>query len=205
MTMKHVLQKNIPRIRLRMAREAASWSQEDLATRLGSGQITVSRWETGETTPSPYFRKKLSLLFNKSPDELDLEPARTPDAGLTLSDPLIPLLPHTGLVGREQVLTNLKERLRAPSTEAVVALYGLPGVGKTTLAVALAHDPNIRALFPDGVLWAGLGTTPDVVGQLRRWTTLFGLHETQMDSQNIEALALKVRSAIGERRMLLIL
>jgi len=116
-------------------------------------------------------------------------------------DPLIPPAP-LALVGRDVELRHLKERLRR---EAVLSLNGLPGVGKTTLAVAVAHDPEIRAQFPDGMLWAPLGTTPDTFGQLRRWAALLGLHESQVDSGNIDTLAQAVRSAIEQRRMLLIL
>jgi len=188
-----------------MAREAVGWSQEELGKRLGSRQVTISRWETGETTPSPYFREKLCRLFNQAPEELDLGFAGTSGTGGAVSDPLIPPLPQTALVGREWEVALLKERLCASGTETVIAVHGLPGVGKTTLAVTLAHAPDMRALFPDGVLWVGLGSSPDLVGQLRRWASLFGLHEAPMHTRNPEALALRVRSAIGERQMLLVI
>ena len=58
------------------------------------------------------------------------------------------------LVGRESLLHTLKERLLRGEN---IALTGLPGAGKTALAVTLAHDPDILAHFSDGVLWAGLG------------------------------------------------
>jgi len=124
---------------------------------------------------------------------------------LHLQTPIIdPLIPPASLslVGRDVELSHLKEHLRS---EAVISLNGLPGVGKTTLAVAVAHDPEIRTHFPDGVLWAPLGTTPDPFGQLRRWGALFGLHESQIDSGNMDTLAQAVRNAIGQRHMLLIL
>ena len=50
-----------------------------------------------------------------------------------------------------------------------LAAEGLPGVGKTTLAVALAHHPRILTHFRDGILWAGLGPTPDVMSLLGNW------------------------------------
>ena len=200
-----------PRLKLRAVREAVGWSQEELGKRLGSGQVTVSRWETGETTPSPYFREKLCRFFGKTPEDLDLErrdplaAASTSEAASGTYDPLIPPL-LAPLVGREQEMASLRARLYAgQQITTLTAVNGLPGVGKTALAVALAHDPEMRAHFSDGILWAGLGTTPDLVGQLRRWASLFGLHETQTDSRGIDTLALMIHSAIGERRMLLVI
>lgn len=63
--------------------------------------------------------------------------------------------------GRTELVDELVIRLCAGQTTALSA-DGLPGVGKTTLAVALARDPRLLAHFRDGILWAGLGRTPDV-------------------------------------------
>ncbi|GHO98480.1 hypothetical protein KSF_085280 [Reticulibacter mediterranei] len=40
------------------------------------------------------------------------------------------------------------------------ALHGAGGFGKTTLALALCHDPDIQTTFADGILWITLGETP---------------------------------------------
>src|SRR5258708_7534796 len=61
-----------PRVRLTDARNARRWSQQEVADQLGTTHVNVSRWERGITRPSPYFRKKLSVLFGKSEPELDL-------------------------------------------------------------------------------------------------------------------------------------
>ncbi|HMK07549.1 MAG TPA: NB-ARC domain-containing protein, partial [Anaerolineales bacterium] len=77
-----------------------------------------------------------------------------------------------GLIGREDLVAALRSRLTAGRGD--LALHGLPGVGKTALAVELAHDPQVRAAFPDGVLWTGLGRQPDVVSQLALWAAALG-------------------------------
>ena len=48
----------------------------------------------------------------------------------------------------------------------VTAVRGWPGVGKTTVAAALAHDQVLASAFPDGLLWASIGQNPDLIGQL---------------------------------------
>ena len=45
-----------------------------------------------------------------------------------------------------------------------LGMYGQGGIGKTVLAAAAAHDPVIRAHFPDGVFWVTAGEAPDLAG-----------------------------------------
>src|SRR5581483_3187102 len=223
-----------PRLRLTEARTQRGLSQQDVAERIGTTHVNVSRWERGVTKPSPYFRRKLSALFGKTEQELDLLPgqaqgmaptgatgsgtaagqaqgmaptgASTTPASEALYDPAIPLLPAIPLIGRDEDLARLKQRLRAGGSIALTALNGLPGVGKTALSIALAHDPEIRAHFRDGVLWAALGPNPNMPGLLSRWGTLLGVSANQMATlNNYEAWARALRSAIGSRTMLLVI
>ncbi len=60
---------------LKQAREEHGWSQKDVAEKIGTDSKTVSRWERRVAYPSPYFRQKLSDLFQKSLRELDLNPS----------------------------------------------------------------------------------------------------------------------------------
>jgi hypothetical protein len=49
-----------------------------------------------------------------------------------------------------------------------VALHGFGGFGKTTLARALCHRAEVRQAFSDGILWATLGESPQVLHELSR-------------------------------------
>jgi transcriptional regulator with XRE-family HTH domain/DNA polymerase III delta prime subunit len=58
--------------RVRRERELHSWSQEQVAEKLGTTAPNVSRWERGKTFPDTYYRQKLCELFGKSAEELGL-------------------------------------------------------------------------------------------------------------------------------------
>jgi tetratricopeptide (TPR) repeat protein/transcriptional regulator with XRE-family HTH domain len=232
-----------PRLALTAARMDRRLSQKELADQLGTTHVNVSRWERGITKPNPYFRRKLSRLFGKTEEELDLvvaigrtipaQPISSNDASngatppasdeirantapllpftdplpdLALYDPSIPLQPPIQLVGREGDLERIKARLCSGGNVALTALNGLPGVGKTALSITLAHDPAIREHFRDGILWAGLGPTPNIPGLLSRWGTLLGISQTEMAGlHGEEAWARAIRNAIGARTMLLVI
>ncbi|HLG64821.1 MAG TPA: helix-turn-helix transcriptional regulator [Ktedonosporobacter sp.] len=61
-----------PNRRLKQARELRGWSQAKVAEQLGTDATTVSRWERGLFSPTPYFREKLCALFGKNAAELGL-------------------------------------------------------------------------------------------------------------------------------------
>ncbi|MFO7540684.1 MAG: NB-ARC domain-containing protein [Chloroflexota bacterium] len=116
---------------------------------------------------------------------------------------LAPPGPPYALVGREAVTTSLKERLFARESQALV---GLPGVGKSALAIALAHDEEVFSRFPDGLLWAALGQDANLASVLDLWATALDISPKTMDqSGGIEALSQAIHIAIGLRRMLLII
>jgi hypothetical protein len=54
-----------------------------------------------------------------------------------------------------------------PGGETVV-LHGTGGLGKTTLALSVCHDPDVFAAFDGGVLWVTLGEQPQIGIELER-------------------------------------
>ena len=57
---------------LKHERELRGLTQSQVAEHIGTTQINVSRWENGNTLPSPYYRQQLSEFFGKSIQELGL-------------------------------------------------------------------------------------------------------------------------------------
>ncbi len=118
---------------------------------------------------------------------------------------LAPSCPPHNLVGRDDLLRNLKQRLLAGGNLALSALNGLPGVGKTALAIELANDPQVLAHFQDGVLWTGLGRQPDVLALLGMWGAALDIPSSEMAKLiSIKDRTKAIHAAIGMRRMLLV-
>ena len=69
-------------------------------------------------------------------------------------------------VERPEVSDAIKAKLlsKEPNRNGVLvvsAIHGLGGIGKSTVAIALAHDEEIREYFCDGILWVILGQEPE--------------------------------------------
>lgn len=106
------------------------------------------------------------------------------------------------LVGRDQQIDQLTERL-VSLAPVRIALDGLPGVGKTTLATALAYHRRLLEHFSDGVLWAHLGPRARPVRSLTAWADALEIDLSGLPS--VEARCAAVREAIGQRRLLLVI
>jgi hypothetical protein len=113
----------------------------------------------------------------------------------------LPAMP-AHFVGRDDLLAELLERL-VSEPQLVLALEGLAGVGKTTLALALALHKQVVSHFSDGVLWASLGRSPEPKSILATWTEALcpSPHPRPTAHAQVEA----VYNAIGPRRVLVVL
>src|SRR5579883_220878 len=163
---------------LRQARLRAGWSQEELAQRLDTNKFTVNRWERGVTVPHPHYRRRLSILLNATLAELGLdliEDLANPSQQSHLLG-LVPT-PPTHFIGREQLLMMLRQALLQHRTPFKLAIHGIPGVGKTAIARQLANEQEIQRRYSDGILWAGLGPTPNVMSLLALWARSLNMPE----------------------------
>jgi tetratricopeptide (TPR) repeat protein/transcriptional regulator with XRE-family HTH domain len=210
---------------LKQERELRGWSLQKVADTLGITSRTVSRWEHGTALPYPHYREQLCILFGKNAQELgllspeneetqeesiSLQPPPlaplSPENDMKLYDPMMPPAGAGGLIGRDDLLQQLKQHLCAGGHFALSALNGLPGIGKTALAIALASDAQVQTQFCDGVLWAGLGTAPNIIGLLARWGKLLEVPLIAIgNTDSPQDWGLALRAAIGKRRMLLVI
>jgi NB-ARC domain len=122
---------------------------------------------------------------------------------------LAPPMPSL-VVGREEALRELKSRLgvtdkkqEGARIQILTALRGLPGVGKTTIAAALAHDPDVQKVFPDGILWTSLGQRPELLSELATWGRALGSDEL-LHCRDLQEATTRMSGLLRNKRMLLI-
>ncbi|NER91056.1 MAG: hypothetical protein F6K64_30055 [Moorea sp. SIO3A2] len=117
-------------------------------------------------------------------------PAKTcqalrPKPGVPFQAPPLPAY----FIQRPEVSQSLKQSLLSEQTAktgtlVVSAIYGLGGIGKSTLAAAIANDPEVQTHFPDGILWATLGQQPDLLSFLSSWIQALGDHDYKPTNTN---------------------
>ncbi|MEU7897675.1 BTAD domain-containing putative transcriptional regulator [Nonomuraea sp. NPDC049152] len=110
----------------------------------------------------------------------------------------------TDFTGRAALVEELTRALRPGAALAISALSGLGGIGKTALAVHVAH--RVRAHFPDGQLFTDLrGAGPDPADPaevLAGFVRALGVEEVPDGLEERSAL---FRTLLAERRVLLLL
>lgn len=117
-------------------------------------------------------------------------------------------LPH--FAGRHDELEHARQHLRPRTTgsPAVIAIDGMPGVGKTTFAIALARAVAHR--FPDGQLYADLrgyheGEAERDLGEvLEGFLTALGVPQRDIPPTRFGRIGL-YRTVLRDRRVLVLL
>jgi len=212
---------------LRQYRTTACLTQEELAHRSGLSVRTLSDMERGHTA-RPLIRSVRLLA-----DALDLDlPARTrliaaaygdsgepgtaePDGGGDAAPAApetprqlpAPVRPFSGRSAELAALTRALDRAAAEGAVMVSVIGGMPGVGKTALAVHWAHQVARR--FPDGQLYVdlrGFGPAgrPAVPGEaVRGFLDALGVPAGRVPA-GLDAQTALYRSLLAARRMLVV-
>lgn len=104
---------------------------------------------------------------------------------------LVPDLPPY-FVARAELLSIKHLLLGRPSALlSPLTLHGLPGSGKTSLAIALAHDADLLKTYADGVLWYSLGDEGDVQHAQATWAEALGYDISHLPDTSARAAALR--------------
>jgi predicted ATPase/DNA-binding XRE family transcriptional regulator/Tfp pilus assembly protein PilF len=151
---------------LKQRRKALGLTQDTLARRVGCATITIQKLEAGALRPSAQIAERLADHLNLAADDRVgfLATARTTDLPLptSLSQRSVLPVPTTPLIGRGPIVTATCAMLQRADVR-LVTLLGPPGVGKTRLALQVAHElqPTLR----DGAVFVSLAPIrdPDLV------------------------------------------
>ncbi|MEL6988311.1 MAG: NB-ARC domain-containing protein, partial [Bacteroidota bacterium] len=167
-------------------------------------------------TPPPPTHTRSCTLFPYT-THFDLSTANIADTiinnnyGQSLQKPRKPFqappLP-SHFVDRPEVSQNLKKILTTESTKqfgtlVISAIHGLGGIGKTILAQALAHDPQVQGRFRDGILWATLGQQPDVLSLLQGW--IVALEDYDYKPTTVRVASNHLNSLLYDKAVLLVI
>src|SRR5262245_198521 len=187
---------------LKALREAAGFTQEELATIAGLSVHAVSALERGERRrPHVETVRALSAALDLTGATRDafLDSARAPgnDAAVDeLSDGSLPL-PPAALLGRDGDIQTLRRWLEDP-TARLITLTGPGGVGKTRLALELAR--TVAAGGAARVVFVPVASISNPAFVPLAITEAFGRSEvTPLD------LTTQVRAACGAQPTLLVL
>jgi NB-ARC domain len=119
---------------------------------------------------------------------------------------MTPPLPPQGIFGRDAMLTEIFDALALNDEQATnippLALRGMGGIGKTTLAKALGRLEFIPKFFPGGVLWTELGPNPTIRILLDGWGKALGVDLLPERDEN--ACRDRLRGILYHRKVLLI-
>lgn len=151
--------------RLRRLREAAGFTQEELAHAAGLSVNAVSQLERGlRKRPYPHTVRALAAALGLNDVEHARLLATVPKRGATEPPGGMSSLPApaTPLIGREKELAAVLSFFQEPGRR-LLTLTGTGGVGKTRLALDVAHE--LAGAFTDGVFFVALAQLkgPDLV------------------------------------------
>ncbi|HWJ08918.1 MAG TPA: BTAD domain-containing putative transcriptional regulator, partial [Nocardioides sp.] len=133
-------------------------------------------------------------------------PARIEPSLLPRPAQLPPDLPFFS--GRDDLIAEARAAVAGPGGPTVLAIDGMPGVGKTTLAVHLAHE--FAAGYPDGQLYVDLrgydGREPAMspAEALRGFLGSLGVPQESIPAE-LHAQSGMYRSILAGRRLLIVL
>lgn len=210
---------------LRHYRLRAGLTQEELADRTGLSVRGVANIECGRVRrPHAHSLQRLAEVLNLSAEEkaefVRLTPMLAPDQESVLARCIIDRpeperrlarqLPADicHFTGRQAEFKALHTYLRTASnaTPPIADIAGQGGIGKTTLAVRLAHA--LMNDFPDGQLFVAMGgsrrpTMPEAV--LSRFLRALGMDCRVVAAADLDERAAYFRSTVAQLKLLIVL
>ncbi|MFN7908865.1 MAG: NB-ARC domain-containing protein [Microcystis sp.] len=177
--------------------------------------VGVQKWHQNPDRPESLEAESLARVYD-NPEwceilenhDIDPETKRVISASLKSSSYRNQAPPKPSyFVERPEVSIELNKLLLSATTEktgtlVISAIYGLGGIGKSTLAAALAQEKKVQAFFTDGIFWATLGQQPDILSFLHGWIQALGDYDFK--PTGIDAASLHLRTLLADKKALLV-
>jgi transcriptional regulator with XRE-family HTH domain len=197
---------------LRARRRALDLTQGDLARQVSCSVETIRKIEADERRPSRQIAERMANCLKIPADErpaiitlargepyLDSSPMEVSER--TVHAPQRPPTnlpaPLTRLIGRKQDIAAVRNVLLRGAAR-LLTLVGPPGIGKTSLSIAVARD--IRATFSDGAYFVALAPLGNSALVLPTIAQTLGIRETAG-----QPLLDRLKAALQAQRLLLLL
>ncbi len=203
---------------LRRHLQQTDLSERQIATNIGVNPSTFSRWVVGDTRPAAYSFDAVDrlpeVLGLTSEASAELLAAAFPARGLKrasarwFTSPFtVPPLPSP-FVGRDEEIEELIQRLQIErmaiiSTPPLQSITGAGGIGKTCLAIAVAHRLHQAGIFTDGIFW-GRVDMADPIALLNLWLSSLG-GDPAISGDDLQAKSAQWRDLTQRRHCLIVL
>ena len=115
----------------------------------------------------------------------------------------------TNYIPRVEIIKKISSAIlnsnTTPNIGTTVTIRGIGGIGKSTLAKALCHDPLIEEHFTDGFLW--ISFTPPLSSPVTVLTEVYQKLTNKSTTRNASVLKNQIKSLISGHscRLLVIL
>lgn len=122
------------------------------------------------------------------------------------SPPYLVPPPAGQVVGRTGMVDQVRKALFESGASRPVVLHGLPGSGKTTVALQVVYDPQVREAFSGGILWAVAGKDGQGVARsIVTWGHALGVAASELPRDLQHKQSMTLQNAIGNRQILIVI